>query len=112
MAGFNHQEEMIVEHCCECGITFAFTRDFYDEKRKDEGLFYCPNGHPQHYTESELKRLQKKVKSLEEDRKWWIDEAVRRDKKFEHQRRRAAAYKAHFTRIKKKDLVMELNHED
>ena len=36
--------------CINCGVVFAFTKYFYDERRKDHRNFFCPNGHQQHYT--------------------------------------------------------------
>lgn len=48
--------------CCKCHILFAVPKDFNDEqlRRKEDGEFYCPNGHAQHYIgeceESRLKR--------------------------------------------------------
>ena len=40
---------LMTEECCNCGMAFAITQDFYDRKRRDQGTFYCPRGHPQHY---------------------------------------------------------------
>lgn len=50
---------MITENCCNCGVTFALTKEHYNELQK-MGIaktFYCPNGHPQHYTKSEATRV-------------------------------------------------------
>ena len=43
--------EFHVEECCNCGVVFAMTIEFYRarQKEKEEGSFYCPNGHGQHY---------------------------------------------------------------
>lgn len=43
----------VTETCCHkgCNLTFAFTRDFYDQVRNDPATWwYCPAGHSQHYT--------------------------------------------------------------
>ena len=43
--------------CIVCGVVFAFTDYFYNERKKDHINFYCPNGHSQHYTqESEAEK--------------------------------------------------------
>lgn len=39
-----------IEDCCACGVEFALTEQYYNERVKDHKLFYCPNGHSQHYT--------------------------------------------------------------
>jgi len=50
--------EMVTEECCNCGILFAFTKDFEERKRNDHEYFYCPRGHAQHYTgKSEAEKL-------------------------------------------------------
>jgi DNA-binding transcriptional regulator YiaG len=39
-----------LEHCCNCGMPFAMTADFMRRRCEDHERFYCPAGHPQHYT--------------------------------------------------------------
>lgn len=41
--------EFVMEECYKCGIPFMFPN--YQKKRlvASQELFYCPNGHPQHY---------------------------------------------------------------
>jgi DNA repair exonuclease SbcCD ATPase subunit len=43
--------EFRTETCCNCGVLFAMTEDFYKarQREKEAGSFYCPNGHAQHY---------------------------------------------------------------
>jgi len=51
---------MITEICCNCGIAFGVPSDFRDQCKEDEKkYFYCPNGHGQHYSETESHRLKK-----------------------------------------------------
>jgi hypothetical protein len=52
-------EEFLVEHCCSCGVSFAITEDLHIRRRCDGGVFWCPNGHQQQFTESEIERLRK-----------------------------------------------------
>jgi hypothetical protein len=42
--------QIITEECCSCGVVFGLTDYFQRERRRDHINFYCPNGHPQHYT--------------------------------------------------------------
>lgn len=67
------QTTFVVEDCCNCFIPFAMTEEFHKYRRKDKAYFYCPNGHPQHYTgksDDELLREQKQktASALEEAR--------------------------------------------
>lgn len=44
--------EYVEGQCCVqgCGISFAMTRAFYNRVRNSHELWYCPQGHSQHYT--------------------------------------------------------------
>ncbi|MFL6728077.1 MAG: hypothetical protein ACJ8FS_16415 [Sphingomicrobium sp.] len=100
--------EMVIEECCNCGVMFAMTKDFKNEKlkyRNDHNRrgFYCPNGHVQFYLgETEEQRLKREKKQLEvaiEREARWRREAQQRA---EHERHRANGYKGHATRITKR----------
>jgi Zn ribbon nucleic-acid-binding protein len=43
-------QQFFVEECCNCGVMFALTVEFQDNKKRDKTRFYCPNGHGQSYT--------------------------------------------------------------
>lgn len=70
------------ETCCNCGIQFCITTALYNKRRSDQGTFYCPNGHGQHYSgrtevekerdrlKAELQREQAARESAERSRKW------------------------------------------
>jgi hypothetical protein len=49
--------------CYKCGVTFAMPSDMLQNARNkgNEVTFYCPNGHGQGFTESEVTRLQRQV---------------------------------------------------
>lgn len=51
--------------CVDCGIDLVAPESFLDDRRKDGHLFYCINGHPQSYSETEEKRLRKKLDASE-----------------------------------------------
>ena len=55
----------IVEQCCVCGVRFAMEGYFVAERKKTKDLFYCPNGHQQHYTTSEADELRKQLAEAE-----------------------------------------------
>jgi hypothetical protein len=62
--GFALKQEVTLEteECCNCGTLFAMPAILYRRARADaEVWFYCPNGHKQHYTETEVQRLRAKL---------------------------------------------------
>jgi hypothetical protein len=64
------QFEFVEETCVNCGMPFAITRDFYNALRNCHNVFYCPRGHPQHYTSEsdvEKERRMRKVVQAERD---------------------------------------------
>ena len=57
----NFEQTQVVESCCNCGIAFSMPQGFVRKRREDGVLWYCPNGHAQHYTETEVMRLQREL---------------------------------------------------
>jgi len=51
----------ITEECCNCGIAFGMPEDFRKRKLREGGSFYCPNGHGQHYRETDEKKLKRQL---------------------------------------------------
>jgi hypothetical protein len=100
--------EMYVEECCNCGIIFAMTEDFHQEKLKHRNndnrrSFYCPNGHAQWYLgETEEQKLKRELEQAKKDRDWYDRNYAAARKEADHQRRRANGYKGHATRITKR----------
>lgn len=100
--------EMYVEECINCGVTFAMTMDFHNEKlryRNDHNRrsFYCPNGHSQFYTgETEETKLKRELRAERERAE--SEERMRRraQEEAKHERHRANGYKGHATRITKR----------
>lgn len=64
---FTHTQTMVIETCCNCQMTFAITKDFYDRCQGDsDEWFYCPRGHRQHYSKGEMQKLRQELKSQQE----------------------------------------------
>ncbi|MES1926529.1 helix-turn-helix transcriptional regulator [Salinisphaera sp. T31B1] len=58
MGTFVNSIKFVTEQCCNCGMPFAMTADFKRRRLSDRKEFYCPAGHPQHYTgKSEAQKL-------------------------------------------------------
>lgn len=49
------------QHCIQCDVIFALTRNFTNILKERGQTFYCPNGHSQCYTETDNMRLQKQL---------------------------------------------------
>lgn len=45
--------------CPECRINYWLPDGFRDERRKDQRIWWCPNGHQRWYAESEVDRLRR-----------------------------------------------------
>lgn len=56
---------MYVEECFKCGVLFAFTEDYHQQRRRDRVAFYCPNGHGQVYRRSVEDALRDEVRSAQ-----------------------------------------------
>jgi hypothetical protein len=55
-----------LEHCCACGVPFGMPTGMVHQRREDHKLFYCPNGHSQHYTgKTEAEKQRERADRLE-----------------------------------------------
>ena len=100
-------EELVIEHCCNCGITFAFTQDYYQQRQEDGAWFHCPQGHPQHYTkreklEEKLRAAEQQLKVAQEDAQYWQDEAEIQARHAQTAIREKAAARGQLTKLKKR----------
>jgi len=89
-------ETIVVETCCECGITFGMTQGYYDLRQRDGESFHCPNGHRQFYTNSEKKKMadiKKELQRTQENMQFWHDQA-------EEKARSLSATRGQITKIK------------
>jgi hypothetical protein len=55
-----------VLHCGACGVHFAVTEAFADERRRDGRTWHCPNGHARVFRETEAERLRKQLAAVEQ----------------------------------------------
>lgn len=56
---------LATEECYKCGVVFAVPESFQNKRRQDGSEFFCPNGHGQVYTETEVMRLRAKLDQAE-----------------------------------------------
>jgi hypothetical protein len=53
-------ESMKVTECYKCGVTFGMPDEYYQNRRNDHAIFYCPNGHSQYFSnESEAEKYKR-----------------------------------------------------
>jgi DNA-binding XRE family transcriptional regulator len=64
---FEQAVQFHVHECGECGVQFAFTEEFYRRRKEDRKTWYCPNGHPRHFTgPSEESKLRQELERKEQ----------------------------------------------
>jgi hypothetical protein len=54
-------------NCTSCGCPFGMPVGYLNNRRGDKKTFYCPNGHPMSYSESEADRLRRERDRLKQD---------------------------------------------
>lgn len=54
---------MAVMQCDGCGVIYGMPEILQQQRKRDGGTFYCPNGHPWVYSEREVDRLKRQLES-------------------------------------------------
>lgn len=68
--GVVYSQTICVEHCCNCGVPFGLPTDLREQRLRDRGTFWCPNGHAQHYTgKTDAQKLREANEALERERR-------------------------------------------
>jgi hypothetical protein len=60
-----HRVDLFTSTCITCGVIYGIPVELDNQRRRDKKSIYCPNGHPQVYSQSIEDRLRKE---LEEER--------------------------------------------
>lgn len=69
---------LVEETCCNCYTHFAMDQALNKKLRTNGGTFYCPNGHGQHYTETEVQKLTKQLENAKK-REAWAEQSYQRE---------------------------------
>ena len=99
-------ERFWYETCCKCSIPFVLTDSLHTTmiEKREQGIFYCPHGHPQCYAtgETELDKMRRERDRLAQQVAY-RDDCVRdaRNQRDMAERRLSAA-KGRITKIKKR----------
>jgi hypothetical protein len=77
--------ELASNTCCDCGITFSFSKQIENIWRNSHKQFYCPNGHSlvfpgETVQEKELKELRQEVTKLKEQLQIALDDGAKLSK--------------------------------
>lgn len=95
---FAHNLNLAAVECCACGITFAMPSSMQRRLYSDGGNFYCPSGHSQRYTKTEIQRLREKLDEQTRQATTQAERALQAEaetaklqKKLKQQQRRHAA---------------------
>jgi len=62
---YNEQLKMVTMRCGNCGIVFGMPDFLQQDRAENGGTFYCPNGHPRVYRESDVDRLGRELREAQ-----------------------------------------------
>lgn len=93
-----HQFEVV--SCCNCQQIFAVPGVVRRRWQEKGTTFYCPNGHAQHYTESDVQKLQKQLADEKRRREWYERNAADERAARERTQRRLIAAKGQQTKLR------------
>lgn len=65
--------------CPTCGMVFAVPVYWRQQRQEAKDWFYCPNGHPQRFTENEIDLLKKQLEQEKRNSEWWKNSAASKD---------------------------------
>lgn len=88
--------------CASCGIRFGVPEGWGEQRRKDKGDIYCPNGHVMNYRESEADKLRSERDRLAQQIAQRDDEIRAQREMREAAERSAAALKGQITKLNKR----------
>lgn len=97
-----HGADLWISDCPECGIVFGIPKAMERRRRKDGMTFYCPNGHPMSWYETEADKERAKRERAEQ--RLAHERAMRDQAEAEaaHEKRRRAAAQGQVTKMKKR----------
>lgn len=81
--------------CGKCGIVFAMPDRYESARREDGATFYCPNGHPRAFVDSETDKLRRERDLLKQ-------QMAQKDDQLNRAETLAAAAKSQVAKLKKR----------
>ncbi len=86
--------------CINCGVQFAIPTQLNHQLRQTKATFYCPNGHGQIYSESEVDRLKLQLEAAEQREKQARAEAAQARTRADNAEGREMMAKKKLARVK------------
>ena len=77
--------------CCNCGCIFGVSDFWQQNKRKTKDTFYCPNGHPQSYSESSEDKMRRERDRAVQEQARLAEEVTAKDKELAKLKKRVSA---------------------
>lgn len=88
--------------CCNCLTHFAMDSELNRRAHETGRTFYCPNGHPQVYTTSEVDKLKKQLDNATKRLGWAEASATRATQRATDAERSRAAIKGQLTKTRRR----------
>lgn len=88
--------------CPRCGLVFGIDDRFIQRRRDDARDFYCPNGHPMSFRNTDLQDAQQRIAALERYRDSLTARLTHERDQRGAAERSARAYKGQVTKIKRR----------
>ena len=86
--------------CYKCNTIFGMSPGLMKRCREQGQDFYCPNGHCQHFTKSEVQRLKDQLAAAAREKEYLTARVESNRSRADRAERRVTAYKGQVTRIK------------
>lgn len=94
--------QLIRVTCCNCATEFAMSEQLHNKRNNDGEAFYCPNGHRQYFSESEVIKLQKQLQSALSSKKFFEERSEHYRETLIHEERRSKGLKSALTLTKRR----------
>lgn len=101
-AQFTEEVTLTTIQCGECGITFAVPETWRRDKKESGDGWFCPNGHPRVYRESDVAVLKKQLEAERAHSTHLRDQRDAEARGRKSAERQAAAQKGQATRLRKR----------
>lgn len=102
MTDLNIFTSFVKIQCCRCSMNFQMPRDFYELRKSDGKEFFCPVGHQQYFTETEISSLRKQLQSALSSKHFYQERADHYRESMIKEERRTRGLKSALTLTKKR----------
>lgn len=74
-----HRSDLYITDCCTCGVVFGIPETLKARRLADGKDFYCPNGHPMVFQDTDAAKIRRLRESLTWERQRLDQERARAD---------------------------------